>query len=40
MQGGMVQGMGWLLQVGGVPAWQVGQVMVGQAQDDGFVAKG
>ena len=39
-KGGMVEGMGWLLQVGGVPAWQGGQVMVGQDQDDGFVGEG
>ena len=37
-------GHGWRFWLaassGGVPAWQGGQVMVGQDQDDGFVAEG
>ena len=37
-------GHGWRFLAGcfkwGVPAWQGGQVMVGQDQDDGFVAEG
>jgi len=42
-QGGMFQGRSGISSSGDVPDWQEvggGSVMVGQAQDDGFVAKG
>ena len=40
MQMGMDGGSWLAASSGGVPAWQGGQVMVGQDQDDGFVAEG